>query len=76
MKNQSLEQWLQNAAGGGKTDPKAVQRAIQTGDASKLAASLSPSDLEKVKAVLNDKQKMQEILNSPMGRQFMNRIQK
>lgn len=71
MKKNSVDSFLKQAANSGKTDPQAVKDALNTGDISKLTASLSKEDMAKVQAVLSDKQKMQEILNSPLGKSFL-----
>lgn len=76
MNKNPMDQWIQKASNQMKTNPKAVKEAINAGDVSKLTASMSRSDMEKVQAVLNDKQKMQELLNSPMGKKFLSQFQK
>jgi hypothetical protein len=52
-------------------DPKQVKAAIDSGDISKLTASLSKADMDKVQSILRDKEKLQEILESPFGKSFM-----
>lgn len=76
MNKNPMDQWIQKASNQMKTNPKAVKEAINNGDVSKLTASMSRADMEKVQAVLNDKQKMQELLNSPMGKKFLSQFQK
>ena len=76
MKNPSMNDWIQQASNQMKTDPKAVKAAIDAGDYSKLTANISQDDMEKVKAILNDKQKLNEILTSPMGKALLKQLGK
>ena len=68
MSNQNI---IGQLSKGMNVDPQTVKNAIDSGDVSKLTASLSSQDMQKVQSILQDKEKMQEILNSPLGKAFM-----
>lgn len=76
MNQKELDAFFRNASGRNATDPKAVKEAIDKGDVSKIAASMSNEDMEKVKAILSDKEKMQSIMNSPLAKTFLKQFGK
>ncbi len=77
MNQNNFDAFFRNASGGRTTtDPKAVKEAIDKGDVSKIAASMSQEDMEKVKAILADKEKMQSIMNSPLAKTFLKQFGK
>ncbi len=61
---------------GSSVDPNLVKQAIDSGDVKKLTSSLSREDMAKVQAVLNDKEKMEQLLNSPMAKAFLKQMGK
>ncbi len=71
MNNRSMEDWIQGASHQLKADPKTVKAAINSGDISQLTASMSQTDQAKVQAVLNDPEKMKELLHSPAGKALL-----
>lgn len=74
--NMSVNEFIRKASGEMKADPQAVKAAIDAGDVSKLTASMNSADMEKVQAILNDKNKLNEILNSPMGKALFKHLSK
>ncbi len=76
MNPMSVDQFIRKASGEMQADPKAVKAAIDSGDVSKLTASLSQADMAKVQSILADKDKLNEILNSPMGKALLKQLGK
>lgn len=60
----------QNGSGSGKTDAKAKERV------QKMLGGLDEKQAEKLKSVLGDPQKTQEILNSPAAKALMKKLMK
>ena len=76
LMNHATNEFFRQAAGGNKTDPKAVKEAIDKGDISKIAASMSKEDMDKVQAILSDKEKLDQILRSPLAKTFLKQFGK
>ncbi len=76
MNPMSVDEFIRKASGEFHADPQAVKAAIDAGDVSRLTASMSKADMEKVQAVLSDKDKLNEILNSPMGKALLKHLAK
>ncbi|MBR4869137.1 MAG: hypothetical protein IKU10_08260 [Clostridia bacterium] len=72
----SVNEFIRKATNEANVDPKAIKSAIDAGDISKLTASMSKADMEQVQAILNDKNKLNEILNSPMGKALFKHLSK
>ncbi len=69
--NQDFENILKNCGKG--IDREAIKKAKQTGDASALIKNLSNDDKQKLNNILNDKQKLSEVLKNP-GAQALLRL--
>lgn len=76
MKNPSLNDWIHQASGQLNVNPDSVKAAIDAGDIQKLTASMSQADLEKVTSIMNDREKLNEILSSPMGKALLKQLGK
>ncbi len=76
MNQNPLNELFRQSAGSKTTNPDAVKEAINQGDISKIAASMSKEDMDKVQAILSDKEKMQSILNSPLAKNFLKQFGK
>ncbi|MBR3844843.1 MAG: hypothetical protein IKM39_04980 [Clostridia bacterium] len=76
MNQNAMNDFFHQTAGGIKTNPKAVKEAIDKGDISKIAASMSKEDMDKVQAILADKEKMDQILRSPLAKTFLKQFGK
>ncbi len=74
--NMSVNEFIRKASGEVNADPQAVKAAIESGDIAKLTSSMSQADMEQVKAILSDKNKLNEILNSPMGKALFKHLSK
>ncbi|MBR6548440.1 MAG: hypothetical protein IKT68_02755 [Clostridia bacterium] len=71
MNNRSMEDWIQGASHQLKTNPNTVKAAINNGDIRQLTANMSQADQAKVQSVLNDPEKMKELLQSPAGKALL-----
>ncbi len=76
MKNPSWNDWINQASGQLNVNPDSVKAAIDAGDIQKLTASMSQADLEKVTSIMNDREKLNEILSSPMGKALLKQLGK
>ena len=76
MNSNGMNDFFRQAAGSKTTDPQAVKDAINKGDVSKIAASMSKEDMEKVQAILADKEKMEKILSSPLAKNLLKQLGK
>lgn len=76
MNPKDINEFFRRSAGSKTTDPQAVKEAIDKGDLSKVAASMSKEDMNKVQAILSDKEKLQSILNSPLAKNLLKQMGK
>lgn len=67
--NSELEKVLKQS--GGKIDRETLEKAKQTGDASALVNSLPTADKQKLNSILNDKEKLAEVLKSPQAQMLL-----
>jgi len=69
--NHSADDWIKGASDQLKIDPQSVKDAINQGDIKRLTANMSQDDMAKVQAILNDQEKMEQLLRSPAGKALM-----
>ncbi len=76
MNPNAMNELFRQVAGSKTTNPQAVKDAINKGDISKIAASMSQEDMDKVQAILADKEKMEKILSSPLAKNLLKQLGK
>ncbi len=55
-------------------DISKLMKAAKAGDVDDLMKKINPSDAEKIKSVLNDKAKLDEILKSDKAKEIMEKL--
>ena len=71
MNSNPMKMFFNQTGGSQTTDPQKVKEAINQGDISKIAASMSKEDMNKVQAILSDKEQMEKILQSPLAKTLL-----
>ena len=76
MNSNSMKEFLKQSGGSTATNVEKVKEAIQQGDVSKIASSMSKEDMNKVQAILSDKEQMEKILQSPLAKTLLKQLGK
>ena len=71
-----MNEFLKQSSGSGKTNIEKVKEAINQGDISKIAASMSKEDMNKVQTILSDKEQMDKILQTPLAKTLLKQLGK
>ena len=74
MNNMPDKQKIMEALKNAGPEGKKAADAVSNGELDSLLASLSPSDAQKINAVLNDKEAARMVLNSPQGKKILNQL--
>ncbi len=69
-----LQALLQYASKRLGTTPEQLAKTVQTGGVEGLQNRLSPEHLAKLQALMNDKEKTQQLINSPKMQQLIQQI--
>ncbi len=76
MNSNSMKEFLKQSGGSTATNVEKVKEAIQQGDVSKIASSMSKEDMNKVQAILSDKEQMEKILQSSLAKTLLKQLGK
>ena len=71
---QQLQALMQYASKRLGTTPEALARTVQQGGVEGLASQLPASDMSKLQAVIGDKARMEQLLQSPQVQQILRQI--
>lgn len=71
-----VESLLQSLAQQLHCDPNQLRQQLQNGNLSAVTRSMSNSDVQQVKNLLNDPKQLQQVMNSPEMKELLRRIQK
>lgn len=71
-----VESLLQSLAQQLHCDPNQLRQQLQNGNLSAVTRSMSDSDVQQVKNLLNDPKQLQQVMNSPEMKELLRRIQK
>lgn len=74
MDSKAMRDFLNQSAGSKTTNLQGVKDAINQGDLSKVAASMSPEDMAKVQAILSDGDQMKRIMDSPLAKRLLKQL--
>ena len=69
-----LQALLQYASKRLGTTPEQLAKTVQTGEVDGLQKKLSPENLAKLQALMNNKEKTQQLMNSPKLQQLIQQI--
>lgn len=71
-----MESLIQSLAQQLHCDPNQLRQQLQSGNFSAVTRSMSNSDVQQVKKLMNDPKQLQQVMNSPEMKELLRRIQK
>ena len=74
LNQEQLYALLQYAARKLGTTPVAMAEALHNGGVDNLAEQLSPANAEKLRSMLNDRSRVQQLLQSPQAQALMQKL--
>ncbi|MEE1185993.1 MAG: hypothetical protein UHN02_01235 [Acutalibacteraceae bacterium] len=74
MNSNQFDKILNAASKKSGADKQSIKKAIQTGDFNNVLNKLNPTDKNQIEKIMNDKEVLEKIFNSPQAQQLIKQL--